>query len=864
MSNKFNIRANKTNSVNSVNQDMGVRVDLQSTSQPLSVLDVRSTVDQYEQFLAERDACDKHRLIVTIMPFCTNILFNPITEIVKDEGSDSPDVRTDKSNTLINDTIGKNNPNRADMVANTEYSRPEIGYVYHPGYDIFDNHILRNKSFKVVNPLKGATNEGQFNTLWDMLRTPAGDPITETIRVALKTPTVERNKHLYINDDIMSYVESVESNLMEDNGWFGFINASNVDAWKVTGDGEHTTLGVGKLDNSKLRCEFIDMYPDRTLFSFIPKYNKFRKRNERNWDMFITYPADQDSEHELVKNGLLIADIKKINNFRGHDVLMVRTYTKHNLKSNDELFFYYSSDGLNYTRSAVTTTVFGVGNTKGEQEGYFFYTTDMNLIGEILPNEDLEKTPDSVIDKKLHDMSFTMRHVYNGRESEYYIRKFKKLPNTIGENNTDFDKEYYKLAFANSIYNDGVVQSTFTDSIITDGLVDNLGRPISEIYVTIVKRNRGFENWYYHQAYGGEDIEFSHCFGPVTDGFRFDMDKDYSTDNWVDKRKRYNDITVTHPDVNSKPGTDDVYPNLSTDKIDEFVGDIVEFIPYDVREVVLNIAYHRFNTYQRDYAYGAMVLKEDGTVKKEGWVYHEIASDDFDKAGFKISEMEVDLYQRPEGYYYQPHYRIPIKSFGSIQQASHFEMRVKEVRPQSTAQGMMVRVTTRLPHRLAPNDIVYVCDPSTPERENWVAVPVVEVVGSNTFLFSPFAEGMDKLTGYNWVRLCDILSADHEDKRYKLYRKNTNIPDYALQAGRNRFLWREVLRIGNMDAAGLPEYPFANGHFYIHRPINFFLRRQDPHGYNRLYARDAFPNDVFGNTLSLGNYEYKDEAQMLC
>lgn len=191
-------------------------------------------------------------------------------------------------------------------------------------------------------------------------------------------------------------------------------------------------------------------------------------------------------------------------------------------------------------------------------------------------------------------------------------------------------------------------------------------------------------------------------------------------------------------------------------------------------------------------------------------------------------------------------------------------MRVREVRPQSTAQGMMVRVTTRLPHRLAPNDIVYVCDPSTPERENWVAVPVVESVNSNTFLFSPFAEGMDKLTGFNWVRLCDILSADHEDKRYKLYRKNNSIPDYALQAGRNRFLWREVLRVGNMEATGLPEYPFANGHFYIHRPINFFLRRQDPHGYNRLYAKDVFPNDVFGNTLSLGNYEYKDEAQMLC
>ena len=43
-------------------------------------------------------------------------------------------------------------------------------------------------------------------------------------------------------------------------------------------------------------CEFIDLYPDRTLFSFLPKYNKYRKRAEKNWDYCITYPKSKDSK----------------------------------------------------------------------------------------------------------------------------------------------------------------------------------------------------------------------------------------------------------------------------------------------------------------------------------------------------------------------------------------------------------------------------------------------------------------------------------------------------------------------------------------------------------------------------------------
>lgn len=862
MKNKFQIRGRKTNSVNAVNKDMAVGVELQSTSQPMSVLDVRSTVDQHEQFLAEREKCNQHRLIVTITPFCTNVLFNPLTEIVKNEGSPSVDVCTSKKHDTISNAHGNQTPTRADMIKNTEYSRPEIGYTYHPGFDIFNNHILRNKSFKVVNPLDDKKTEKReiFNTIKDEMRKPDGGLLPEEeIRVALYANPRKTQRHLYINDDIMGYLEAVDANLTEENGWFGFINASNVDAWVTDDNGEKTTLGIGKYDNSKLRCEFIDMYPDRTLFSFVPKYNQFRQHTENNWDILLTYPAEKNTEHSLIANGLLIAEIKRIDNYRGHNILMVRTYTKHNLKSNDELYFYYSDGSGNYNRTTASCSVFGVGNLDGKDEGHYFYTTDMSLITEVLGVQAETDSVDSV-NGDLKRYTFTLKRAYNGRESEYYIRMFKKLPNAIDGGNANLDREHYKLAFANSIYNDSVAQATFTDPIDVENLTDHLGRPVSEVYVTIIKRNRGYDEWYAGD-FGNDNIEFSHCFGPVTGGFKFDMDKDYSTDDWISQRKKNNDISVI--DNQSGFNNGEEIRDITEDEIKAgkepplFYGDIVEFIPYEYREVILDVAYHRFNTWQRDKGY--LFSRED--IKEDKWKVQEIASDDYDLAGFVVTESsEYSDIKRPEGYYYQPHYRIPIKSFGNIQQASHYEMRVKEARPQSTMEGMMIRLITRLPHRLAPNDTVYIVDPSATDRKDWMEVSVVEVIGTNTFLFRPFNH--EKLS--NWVRTCNIFNAENDGQKYKLYRRNTTIPDYALQVGNNRFLWRETLHIGNMDAAGLPEYPFANGYFYIHRPINFFLRRQDPHGYNRLYAKDQVPNDVFGNTLNLGNYEYKDENQMLC
>jgi hypothetical protein len=48
---------------------------------------VTANIDEYELFSKEYDNSDKYRLIFTVNPICSNILFNRLTEFVINEGA---------------------------------------------------------------------------------------------------------------------------------------------------------------------------------------------------------------------------------------------------------------------------------------------------------------------------------------------------------------------------------------------------------------------------------------------------------------------------------------------------------------------------------------------------------------------------------------------------------------------------------------------------------------------------------------------------------------------------------------------------------------------------------------------------------
>lgn len=1006
MSETIEILKNSKRSVNSVDVERSLNVDIKTTTGPLANNDIKSTIDVNEQYMLERNSCDDYRLIITIKPYCTNVLFNPCTEVVMAEGSDNTDavLFDDKVDTATLNRIkakikGKNTDIEIyDMIRNTEYSKEAIGFEYHPGLDIFNNHIIRNKTYRVVNDY-AKTTEGtrlNFNTISDYMRDLNGNVLKRCCRVDI-TDNIFKDKHLYDKDDILLFYtgEAVSENLREQNGWFGFYNTSVIPAKSRGG----VDMDISRVINNKGNCEFIDMYPDRTLFSFIPKYNEYRNRLEYNWDYALTYAFDstmtykykyqdepghdvcEEKDFDIVKSGEINALMAITVEYRslpnGNGAIFFRSATKHNLNPNDKVYIYFNENETengetgNWHKSCHTYLVAGVGDINHKNKEYYFYVTDLGLLEEIFCTPFLcDVNPQQVndeytewdyvkdyfyteyntnlidefnsqntyvpgqltrntIDEKVyitqnehtgtwngndfieftdtyfvtypetgltnipsemdryikvgdtkyilcnHDRgivydgsvdcnlfiqaiinnAFTNNDNYttnsevnegmNGLWSDYisirfvrtngnydcsyYIRKFKKIP---GSDGITMDKETYQLAFSETIYGDKIAQSVFTDNINVSGLKDNLGRDLSEVFLTIVKTNRGYEKWYGlddgddGNVYNDPDIEYSHCFGPVTCGFELFNELD-DTKNIRDTRSALIDVSMIN--VNSTPST---IPNCEVDDgftttditIDDdwFYGDVVEFCPWTCEETTISDVCFRFNTAQRE----MIEVDDDVTTFK----FDEIESDDYDAEGFKVDTFTVKggLY-RPEGYYHKAHYRIPLRDLSSVIQGSHSYISVYDARPVQ-ADDMYIMVRTSLKHNLLPESKVLLRDTVSGTGTEWW-LDVVYVVDDHTFVMNKISRTDDNYQ--DWIAICKHLN----DNTYTLRAKNTDIPEKASRLGINTYLWRETVKTTdfNNTESEVNNYVFANNALYVDTCFNFYLKRQDPYKVNGLY-----------------------------
>lgn len=972
---KHVIRTSETDSVKGLPSTLSVDVNLRQTTKTLPFPNVSSTLSQRNVYEEERQAGNNFRLILTIVPYCSNVLFNPLTEIIKDEGSDDVFVVTDVTNmnnapvtikNKIDGAIGVDNPTRVHMICNTEYSS-EIhgGYEYHPGYDFFDNHLLRNLSFKLVNPFNDNVKDAKevFNTLADYARDRNGDVKKYNRRISINSINsnqgFNKDKHLYLIDDVMKIEDSINNNLYDENGWWGFTNNTTIDT-KQLNNRRWDSMDIGKALNNHKACEFIDMYPDRSLFSFAPKFNKFTHENENNWNVVLTYPYKNVYDHPLCLGGT--SYIKRTTNSEGEFVeetvsegnrwmglkvltaqlgsgkagsnnLILRTYTKHGMEQGDLFYLYYtnpyketaedeyekcdkfSDNTLNgsevYYESQSYYQVTNIGDLSKNNNEYFFYTSNTSIVKEIYrsylkyveklikENVDTSKIPfyedyenddkkdiydadnnlkTVLINKILKYSNFRIRRCVKGVKSTYYIRQFRKIPNLraaqremtdeealhkskfngvfdsyIADNALDpinpnyqrnFNSEMYPLGFASSIYNDNVAQITFMDGVNVKGLTDNLGRPLTEIYYTIVKNNAGHEVWYHNEEplysnkdirelyennkegfkekygaeYDGYTVEFSHCFGKVTSGFEtyvMSDDRKETTgpiEYWKKLSSVHHISNIVNDGVNG--GSSPIYKDEDSRTLDKdikytdtfFYGDLVEFNGVDFTEKTISKVMHRFNTAQRE---------TENNPYYSQYQYHEIVEDDYDpqyKEGtdpFDLKEfsavngiqdgdtskpMTTDFAKRkadyatisrPEGYYYQAHYPIQIREYTQVLQGSHYTLRVRMAKPVQR-EGILIQVKTYIAHNLSTNDIIFICDDESDVR---YITRCVKVIDRTTFLMSPNYE--------EYV----VNATDFEDKEYisnlKDSVRNTETGLKNINKYEKRFSWLELCNILN-------------------------------------------------------------------
>lgn len=838
------ILLNRYKSVKNTDTNSYVGISLQEEARPLVEEQCIKNIDEYNQYIKEKDACTKYRIDFSISPYCSNILFNRVSEIVYHEGgSDCIEVGSKVNNNINNIATvekyhrdylkdSKKGIDRRQMIRDTSYTNAAIGpFVYHCGYDIFNNHFLRQKEFAVVGKLNENSGASEFNTLADYVRDADGNYVSEKKRVFGNPKSKNYTNftgytHLYQYDTIKSFQETIRENLIEDeNGWWGFLNTSTLPIKNYYEQVLNRTMCNNK------SCEQYDMYPDRSLFSFMPKYNKYRDRYENNWNFCLTYPYSAVT-NDVVENGLKCYLAEEIaedsNDIRNDKKVLFRSDIFHNLSRNSQI-------EINFNGNKIITNVYTIGDSKNEDNGHYF----------TVPYDDIKKyigTTDNIRFKK----------IINGGKCSYYFRVFKKIP--VANNNTE---EYYspalnKLGFSQTYYGDSSVNVLFNQDIETSGLTDNLGREVSEIYFTVIKNNNGYEKWY-DGSKTDEGIEFSHCFGKITSGMDLPVEAlDYNV------HKLHNVITgigCTEEEKEILQISDSAEPleeGLSIDS-ENFLGDLVEFSPYTVEETILEYVYHRFNTVQREFT---------KTAEYHNIYHEEIVTDDEDITPLGLAGFSTDskkIYNTvdgttgntfpaniaPEGYYYNPHYLIRLKRFSnSVQQGSDIklifinnEVAFKE----NIATGILSKN-----YNISEGDIIYAlydglqheCKVETLSRE-----------GSNRFN-----------TTLKLIAEDDVFPKIID--KVMFFRPNPIKPKgaYELNDGTGRYLWRDMLSNKSITSDDeLYNTIFTNGAVYYHRDLNFYLRRQDPFGeYGLSYiGKTGLPSNLDNMNITGSTYDYK-------
>lgn len=865
----------KNNSKFSVNKESSIDVGLSSKTRLLPYSDINETLSLNSLYNDERDACTRYRFVFVVNPICSNVLFNTRTEVVYNEGS------SDAKLILGTDTISRDdskyfpdfkpvNTTTIDWkqcIRDTEYSHPQIGnFTYHCGWDIFNNHMLRANDFVYVAKSDNSDNKN-FNTIRDYIRNHEGFIVTEEIITSKQDYyNTKVKRHLYQYDTILSMYDAFRERLGEENGWYGFTNPGNIEIPNIF-DSKKGSISVNKLMNNNKACEFIDLYPDRSLFSFVPKVNKFRNRLEYNWDYCLTYPYANEykklnlicglpetlSENEGGQSiRILKASLTHTNN--GIEMLTFKTIFTHTLKVGDSVRLYYrEKDSNDIQKWPVKLRVMSVGDSEGNDKNRLFSVRMSDVASKIYTVTEEDETV-VVLRENDSRVDFFYKKEVKGCECRYYIRKFKKFEQEL-------PSEINKMAFSETIYGDRVAQIVYSGTLDVDGILDNLNRPLHEVYLTIVKTNRGHNEWYNSRKYNDSAVEFSHCFGEVTSGIEMPTD-----DECFDYNVRRLHNVDLDAFVSFKNGTKQLYgdtlskipkkleENIHIDSVD-FLGDVIEFSPSEFTETTIAIVEHRFNTAQRETNSSYF-----GETFEDVFIH-----DDFD--GGVMDANNVELFEvkeeprnvfmdngksvqyaaniNPEGYFYNPHNKITLKEVSeNLTNVVAEKIVYKDV--EGPAPGYYLSYsglsTSTVGACVGEDGELAVFDKIKLTNVNKVKIPKNDVVifyhiETKELVWGYVCESGDKLTIA--IEEGKINGTDLVNNKYSLLYTDKGVPLYAAYVPQTHsFVWRELVKPSELaNDSDLFDTPFSNGCFYKEQNIDFFLKRQDPRGeYNLVNA----------------------------
>jgi hypothetical protein len=400
--------------------------------------------------------------------------------------------------------------------------------------------------------------------------------------------------------------EKTDANqVIEVDGWFGYFDDDAETAQEYVRDANNYN------DNKSSLCELIH---------FSPGPNRLRfddSDGQQNYMLKITYPHETQ-DIELVNNtsgvslkdGINIIGVEeRVMNERSYSSF--RCVINHGLKKGDIITLYKSGN-----LSGEEYLVVELGDqTNNQRDRYFVLDIPVN-------------ESSSQINKE----TSTFKRTRDGVTSNYYVRKFKSI--TTGFK----DYDLFPASFAESYFGDEEVAYNFTKDIDVSGLKDNLGRPLSELFLTIVKVDTDTSNDFKDQYWKDLTKNNTNIPTDIRDRFWTKIKGGFLTEN--DTSVNYNVRSISS-DGGTYPQTHFGSVDNGIDESDnEFIGDISEYNSIELSERIIEPIYHRINTIYREYRKDIVNLK----TTNDG--------------GFEVDDLR-------EGYIYRPHYRIKIREFAS-------------------------------------------------------------------------------------------------------------------------------------------------------------------------------------------------------
>jgi hypothetical protein len=389
----------------------------------------------------------------------------------------------------------------------------------------------------------------------------------------ISNPLFNDNVKIYLTGETGTMPKAKKifsSGIFEKDGWVGYYNDElDEDALDFN-------------DNKSALCEF---------FPFDPGYDRLSMLDSDgvpNYLMKITYPYESVDDVVLLKNnsnisikdGIPVIGLFEIE-INGSKYTCIKTLINHGLSEGSNVNLYNFIDNSTSSSLKLNSKYFRVIKLGNRTNDDRFRSFVVNIDPQFL-NFNIGVS--------------TIKRVVRGEPSQYYVRRFSGLTTTY----TDYDM--YPAAYGVTYFDDRVVGFNFKTDIDVKGLRDNLGRPITELYFTVLKNDNDADPNSINTQYWLE--EQKNLPPPNNNRFWTTVKGGYN----IEKNENSNYDVRSIGDGNFV--TSEYYENIDESN-DTFDGDIVEYNNNELLERQLEEVYHRVNT----------VYREDIKNKKEGYIY---------------------------------------------------------------------------------------------------------------------------------------------------------------------------------------------------------------------------------------------------